>query len=280
MVYIPNAYSQLDQWNSVMFLYESALKAINTKIEILNEEFIHMYGHTPIEHIKSRVKTPDSIVKKMKRNGYEVTIENMVEKLSDIAGIRIICQFVEDIEKVADLIQKRSDIEIKSEKDYIRHMKDSGYRSYHLIVYYTVETMNGPKRIQVEIQIRTMAMDFWATIEHSLQYKYKANIPDHIRERLSAAAKAIIVLDNEMSSVRSEIMDAQNSSQIQRNLITDILNNIENLYKVTNKREVEKIQDEFYHIYAQNDLQELKRFHKELDLIAEGYRAQAITDEL
>ena len=132
----------------------------------------------------------------------------------------------------------------------------------------------------LEIQIRTMAMDFWATIEHSLQYKYKANIPDHIRERLSAAAKAIIVLDNEMSSVRSEIMDAQNSSQIQRNLITDILNNIENLYKVTNKREVEKIQDEFYHIYAQNDLQELKRFHKELDLIAEGYRAQAITDEL
>ena len=206
--------------------------------------------------------------------------EEMEEQVEDIAGIRIICQFVEDIEKVADLIQKRSDIEIKSEKDYIRHMKDSGYRSYHLIVYYTVETMNGPKRIQVEIQIRTMAMDFWATIEHSLQYKYKANIPDHIRERLSAAAKAIIVLDNEMSSVRSEIMDAQNSSQIQRNLITDILNNIENLYKVTNKREVEKIQDEFYHIYAQNDLQELKRFHKELDLIAEGYRAQAITDEL
>ena len=207
-------------------------------------------------------------------------LEDIEEKIYDLAGIRIICQFVEDIEKVADLIQKRSDIEIKSEKDYIRHMKDSGYRSYHLIVYYTVETMNGPKRIQVEIQIRTMAMDFWATIEHSLQYKYKANIPDHIRERLSAAAKAIIVLDNEMSSVRSEIMDAQNSSQMQRNLITDILNNIENLYKVTNKREVEKIQDEFYHIYAQNDLQELKRFHKELDLIAEGYRAQAITDEL
>ena len=218
-------------------------------------------------------------IKVFNGQGYKLSDE-MEEQVEDIAGIRIICQFVEDIEKVADLIQKRSDIEIKSEKDYIRHMKDSGYRSYHLIVYYTVETMNGPKRIQVEIQIRTMAMDFWATIEHSLQYKYKANIPDHIRERLSAAAKAIIVLDNEMSSVRSEIMDAQNSSQMQRNLITDILNNIENLYKVTNKREVEKIQDEFYHIYAQNDLQELKRFHKELDLIAEGYRAQAITDEL
>ena len=110
MVYIPNAYSQLDQWNSVMFLYESALKAINTKIEILNEEFIHMYGHTPIEHIKSRVKTPDSIVKKMKRNGYEVTIENMVEKLSDIAGIRIICSFNQDIYQIADMIARQKDV--------------------------------------------------------------------------------------------------------------------------------------------------------------------------
>ena len=155
-------------------------------------------------------------------------------------------------------------------------MKDSGYRSYHLIVYYTVETMNGPKRIQVEIQIRTMAMDFWATIEHSLQYKYKANIPDHIRERLSAAAKAIIVLDNEMSSVRSEIMDAQNSSQMQSNLVKDILINIENLYKIANKREIMKIQDEFLRVFKTKDLQQLKRFHRQLDIISEGYRAQAV----
>ena len=248
-------------WHEILEPYELAVKELQVKFRHLIKEHHGKGLYSPIESVSGRVKSVSSILEKMQRKG--IAPEEM-----------------EDIEKVADLIQKRSDIEIKSEKDYIRHMKDSGYRSYHLIVYYTVETMNGPKRIQVEIQIRTMAMDFWATIEHSLQYKYKANIPDHIRERLSAAAKAIIVLDNEMSSVRSEIMDAQNSSQMQRNLITDILNNIENLYKVTNKREVEKIQDEFYHIYAQNDLQELKRFHKELDLIAEGYRAQAITDEL
>ena len=261
-------------WHEILEPYELAVKELQVKFRHLIKEHHGKGLYSPIESVSGRVKSVSSILEKMQRKG--IVPEEMEEQVEDIAGIRIICQFVEDIEKVADLIQKRSDIEIKSEKDYIRHMKDSGYRSYHLIVYYTVETMNGPKRIQVEIQIRTMAMDFWATIEHSLQYKYKANIPD----RLSAAAKAIIVLDNEMSSVRSEIMDAQNSSQIQRNLITDILNNIENLYKVTNKREVEKIQDEFYHIYAQNDLQELKRFHKELDLIAEGYRAQAITDEL
>lgn len=265
-------------WHEILEPYELAVKELQVKFRHLIKEHHGKGLYSPIESVSGRVKSVSSILEKMQRKG--IVPEEMEEQVEDIAGIRIICQFVEDIEKVADLIQKRSDIEIKSEKDYIRHMKDSGYRSYHLIVYYTVETMNGPKRIQVEIQIRTMAMDFWATIEHSLQYKYKANIPDYIRERLSAAAKAIIVLDNEMSSVRSEIMDAQNSSQIQRNLITDILNNIENLYKVTNKREIEKIQDEFYHIYAQNDLQELKRFHKELDLIAEGYRAQAITDEL
>lgn len=134
MVYIPNAYSQLDQWNSVMFLYESALKAINTKIEILNEEFIHMYGHTPIEHIKSRVKTPDSIVKKMKRNGYEVTIENMVEKLSDIAGIRIICSFNQDIYQIADMIARQKDVTVLYVKDYIRKPKPNGYKSYHMVV--------------------------------------------------------------------------------------------------------------------------------------------------
>ena len=232
-------------WHEILEPYGLAVKELQVKFRHLIKEHHGKGLYSPIESVSGRVKSVSSILEKMQRKG--IVPEEMEEQVEDIAGI---------------------------------HMKDSGYRSYHLIVYYTVETMNGPKRIQVEIQIRTMAMDFWATIEHSLQYKYKANIPDHIRERLSAAAKAIIVLDNEMSSVRSEIMDAQNSSQMQRNLITDILNNIENLYKVTNKREVEKIQDEFYHIYAQNDLQELKRFHKELDLIAEGYRAQAITDEL
>ncbi|MCI5648678.1 MAG: GTP pyrophosphokinase family protein [Fusicatenibacter sp.] len=265
-------------WHEILEPYDLAVKELTVKFNHLIKEHHEKGLYSPIESVCGRVKSVSSILEKMQRKG--ISPDDMEEQVEDIAGIRIICQFVEDIEKVAELISKRSDIVIKSEKDYIKHMKDSGYRSYHLIVYYTVETMNGPKRLQAEIQIRTMAMDFWATIEHSLQYKYKANIPEHIRDRLEAAARAIISLDNEMSSVRSEIMDAQNSSQIQRNLITDILNNIENLYKLSNKREVEKIQDEFYHIYALNDLQELKRFHKELDLIAEGYRAQAITDEM
>ena len=165
---------------------------------------------------------------------------------------------------------------IKSDKNYLKHVKQSGYRSLHLIIYYTVETLNGPRKLQAEIQIRTMAMDFWATIEHSLQYKYKGDMPPHVAERLTNAADAIILLDQEMSSVRDEIMDAQNSSQMQSNLVKDILNNIENLYRVSSEREITKIQTEFLRVFHTKDLKQLERFHRQLDIIAEGYRAQSV----
>ena len=139
-----------------------------------------------------------------------------------------------------------------------------------------METLKGSKRLQVEIQIRTLAMNFWATIEHSLQYKYKQNIPEHIRKRLSSAAEAILILDREMSVVRDEIMDAQNSFTIKANMVADILNNIQNLYKVANKQEVIKIQDEFFRIYQDGDKEELEKFSKNIDLIAQQYRAQSL----
>ena len=180
------------------------------------------------------------------------------------------------IYKVVDIIRNRSDMTIKSEKDYVKNQKDSGYRSYHLIIYYNVETSQGCKKIQAEIQIRTLAMNFWATIEHSLQYKYRYNMPDSIKERLMASSEAIVLLDKEMSSVRDDIMDAQNSFNDKANVVADILNNIQNLYKVANKREIVKIQDEFYSIYKENDLEQLKKFNKQLDIIAEGYRAQGL----
>ena len=186
---------------------------------------------------------------------------------------------MEDIRKVAEIIRHRTDMEVVLERDYINHMKDSGYRSYHMIVNYEVQTLQGSRTIKVEIQIRTLAMNFWSTIEHSLQYKYKKNIPDHIRNKLTNAANAIISLDKEMSSVRSEIMDAQNSFQIHTKLVSDILTNLQNLYGVANDREVLKIQDEFYRIYELDDIDQLKRFSKELDIIAEGYRAQSVSME-
>ncbi|HIT89746.1 MAG TPA: GTP pyrophosphokinase family protein [Candidatus Merdenecus merdavium] len=265
---------EIKLWREILNPYELAVREIKVKLEHLITEHRELGEYSPIETVNGRVKSISSILDKAQKK--KIQLDQIEEEIEDIAGLRIICQFVEDIEKVVALIRSRTDMEIKSEKDYIKNMKNSGYRSYHLIVYYTVETMKGSKRLQVEIQIRTLAMNFWATIEHSLQYKYKKNIPDHIRKRLSKAADAIIILDNEMSSIRNEIMDAQNSFQIQANIVADILNNIQNLYKVANKREVLKIQDEFYRIYELNDLEQLERFHKQLDIIAEGYHAQDI----
>lgn len=269
---------EIQLWRSILCPYELAVKELVLKFEHIITEHRENDLYSPIEQVSGRVKSVSSILEKLQRK--HIPMERMEEEVEDIAGIRIICQFEEDIETVASIIQKRTDMEIKSEKNYLKHMKQSGYRSYHLIIYYTVETIHGPKRLQAEIQIRTMAMDFWATIEHSLQYKYKGDMPLHVTERLSKAADAIISLDLEMSSVRSEIMDAQNSSQLQSNLIKDILTNIENLYRVSNQREVMKIQDEFLRVFKTKDLRQLERFHRQLDIISEGYRAQAVNHNI
>ena len=264
-------------WHKILSPYELAVQELVLKFNHMKKEYKERGVYCPIEQVSGRVKSISSILEKMQKK--EIPIEQMEEQVEDIAGVRIICQFVEDIDKVAQLIRERSDIRIQYTKDYIKNQKKSGYRSYHLIILYTVQTIDGPKELQVEIQVRTMAMDFWATVEHSLQYKYKYNMPDHIRTRLSNAADAIISLDNEMSTVRSEIMDAQISSQYQHRLVSDVLNTIENLYRIANKREVEKIQDEFYRVYQKNDMDELRRFHQQLDIIAEGYRAQSVSEE-
>ncbi len=269
---------EIQLWRSILCPYELAVKELVVKFEHIISEHRENDLYSPIEQVTGRVKSVSSILEKMQRK--HIPMERMEEEVEDIAGIRIICQFEEDIETVASLIQNRSDMTIKSEKNYLKHVKQSGYRSLHLIIYYTVETLNGPRKLQAEIQIRTMAMDFWATIEHSLQYKYKGDMPPHVAERLTNAADAIILLDQEMSSVRDEIMDAQNSSQMQSNLVKDILNNIENLYRVSSEREVVKIQTEFLRVFRTKDLKQLERFHRQLDIIAEGYRAQAVYHDI
>ena len=265
---------EIQLWRSILCPYELAVRELIVKFEHIISEHRENDLYSPIEQVSGRVKSVSSILEKMQRK--HIPMERMEEEVEDIAGIRIICQFEEDIETVASLIQNRSDMTIKSEKNYLNHVKHSGYRCLHLFIYYTVETLNGPRKLQAEIQIRTMAMDFWATIEHSLQYKYKGDMPPHVAERLTNAADAIILLDQEMSSVRDEIMDAQNSSQMQSNLVKDILNNIENLYRVSSEREITKIQTEFLRVFHTKDLKQLERFHRQLDIIAEGYRAQAV----
>lgn len=210
---IPESYNQLDQWTTVMFLYNSALKAINTKIEIMNNEFIHLNNYTPIEHIKSRLKTPESIVKKLKRNGHEVTIPNMMEYLNDVAGIRIICSFNSDIYRIADMIASQADITVLHVKDYIKKPKTNGYKSYHMVVTIPIYLSGGPVETKVEIQIRTVGMDFWASLEHKIYYKFEGHAPAQLEEELKACADVVNVLDEKMASLNQEIMDISKARQ-------------------------------------------------------------------
>ncbi|MGF7143947.1 putative GTP pyrophosphokinase [Anaerotaenia torta] len=265
---------EIQLWREILDPYALAVDELIIKFNHIIDEYKHVGAYSPIEQVTGRVKTISSILEKAQKKNFE--LGQFEEMIDDIAGIRIICQFVEDIYKVVDIIKKRSDMRIKREKDYINNMKKSGYRSYHLIVNYDVETLKGKKELQVEIQIRTLAMNFWATIEHSLQYKYKQNMPEHIRERLTSAAEAVLILDQDMSVVRDEIMDAQNSFTVKANIVADILTNIQNLYKVAKKQEVISIQDEFFRIYQNGDQEELTRFSQELDMISARYRAQSL----
>lgn len=194
-----------DGWETLMFLYNAALKEINTKIDILNDEFQHIYHYTPIEHIKSRIKTPTSIVNKLKKNGYETSVENMVKYVNDIAGIRIICSFTSDIYLIADMITKQSDLKVVSVKDYITHPKVSGYQSYHILVTVPIHLTQGIVDTIVEIQIRTIAQDFWASLEHKIYYKFEGNAPDYISRELRECAEMVSSLDDKMLSLNEAI---------------------------------------------------------------------------
>ena len=202
---IPKSDDQVDQWRSVMFLYDSALKKVNTKIEILNNEFVNRYDYNPIEHIKSRLKTADSIVKKLKKDGHDVTIENMMEYLSDIAGIRIICSFTSDIYQIAEMIAHQADVTVLHVKDYIKNPKPNGYKSYHMVVTVPVYLSDGPGETKVEVQIRSVAMDFWASLEHKIAYKFEGNAPENLLKELKACADIVDMLDAKMFSLNEAI---------------------------------------------------------------------------
>lgn len=199
-------HSQVDSWKEVNLIYHAALRQIQTKMEILNDEFQHVHRYNPIEHIKARIKTPESIVKKLKRYGYESTIENMVDYVNDIAGIRIICSFTSDIYRIAEMIAEQKDIQVFSIKDYITYPKASGYKSFHMLVKVPVYLSDRIVDTKVEIQIRTVAMDFWASLEHKMHYKFEGDAPEHIKAELIECAKMVSDLDARMLSLNEEIL--------------------------------------------------------------------------
>lgn len=200
-------------WEILNFLYSSALKKTNTIVDILSNEFIHIHHYNPIEHVKSRMKTPESIAKKLKKNGYEITLENMVEQVKDIAGIRIICSFTPDIYLIADMLSNHNDIKVLKIKDYIQYPKDSGYMSYHMLISVPVFLAGNMEDIKVEIQIRTIAMDFWASLEHKIYYKFEGHAPAYIEQNLKDCAAIVANLDNEMWLLNEAIQNSSNEDE-------------------------------------------------------------------
>ncbi len=194
-------------WEEFLDPYIQAVGELKIKLRGIRKQYRKANRHSPIEFVTGRVKHVESIQEKMIRRN--ISLENLAEEMQDIAGLRVMVQFVDDVDEVLEVLRKRKDMTIVFERDYIRNMKPSGYRSYHAIIEYPVDTINGSKTVLAEIQIRTLAMNFWATIEHSLNYKYQGDYPEGIKQRLEITSKIAHQLDEEMRKIRDDIQEAQ-----------------------------------------------------------------------
>lgn len=200
-------FGSAQDFREFLMMYESAIKEVRTKLEILNDDFTATYNRNPIESIKSRVKSADSILEKMRRKNYEMTMESMMENLNDIAGVRVVCKFVDDIYTVAKMLATQDDIRIVKVKDYIKAPKENGYRSYHMIIEIPVFFANRKQYMKVEVQLRTIAMNFWASLEHQMRYKKVSENKNNIGSRLKYCAEVISRLDVEMQNISNSIND-------------------------------------------------------------------------
>ena len=193
------------QLQQVMLLYEAGIREIKTKLDILSDESRISGKPNPIDSIKSRIKTPRSIIGKLKRRGYPISLQSMMENLNDIGGIRVICPFIADIYTVADMLMRQDDLTLLEKKDYIRSPKPNGYRSLHLILEVPIFLSEATKPVRIELQLRTIAMDFWASLEHQLRYKSDIEVPPQISDDLKACADVIAATDEEMQRIAKEL---------------------------------------------------------------------------
>lgn len=209
-------YDEEEEWSKALLLYNSALKEISTKLEILNNEFKLAHQYNPIEHITSRLKSAQSIARKMRIKQKELTVENIIRYINDVAGVRIICSFTSDIYRIADAITKQNDVTVLKIKDYLAHPKPNGYTSYHMIVSVPIFLSNDVIDTKVEIQIRTIAMDFWASLEHKIYYKFEGKAPEGIRDELRECANIISFLDQKMLSINESVQNYHKKSEAKR----------------------------------------------------------------
>lgn len=200
-----STFDQMKKFLQLQQLYNAAIKEVYTKLEILNDEYQVKFDYNPIHNIEYRLKSPKSIIGKLQKNNWPVTLESMRDNLFDIAGVRVICNYIDDIYRIEDFLGRQEDIEILRVRDYIKEPKENGYRSLHLIVEIPIFLSDCTELMPVEIQIRTIAMDFWASLEHHLKYKAKTEVSAKLRERLTLCAETISDLDEEMQSIQKEI---------------------------------------------------------------------------
>ena len=193
------------EWTGFLLAYKFALDEVRTKLNILNEELQIIHEYNPIEHIKTRIKKPDSIIKKLKNKELPVTFENARLHIRDIAGVRVVCSFTSDIYNILEMICGQDDVEVLEIKDYVKNPKSNGYKSLHAIIRIPVFLSSGAIPVPVEIQIRTIAMDFWASLEHKIYYKYNKGIPSPIQSRLKETADIVSILDSKMLALKNEI---------------------------------------------------------------------------
>ncbi|MBP3718043.1 MAG: GTP pyrophosphokinase family protein [Eubacterium sp.] len=202
---IAKNFSRTKEFADAMTLYRCAIMEVQTKLNVLNEEFSLQYDRNPFESIESRLKSPTSIVEKMLSKGLEINVENMEGEIFDIAGIRVVCSFREDIYKLSDLLVQQDDILLLARKDYIENPKANGYRSFHIIVDIPIFLSDGKKHMKVEVQFRTIAMDFWASVDHKLKYKKELAHPEEVVARLKKCADTLSELDEEMEAIRQSL---------------------------------------------------------------------------
>ena len=204
-----NFYKMAFQFQQIMMLYESAIKQIETKLDILNKEHKVTGNRNPIDTVKSRIKSADSIARKLEKKNLPVNFENMINNLNDVAGVRVICPYISDIYTVRNMLLKQPDLKLIEENDYIECPKESGYRSLHIVVETPVYLSNTVRNVRVEIQLRTIAMNFWASLEHQLKYKNKSKVPESVKRELFRVAETIAMTDREMEDIYHELEELE-----------------------------------------------------------------------
>lgn len=203
-----NEIQETEEFHRLMMKYRCAIREVRTKLEVLNEDFSIRNNRNPIESLSSRIKTPTSIVEKLHRNNWPITPKSIYDNLHDVAGIRVICSFIDDIYYIAEVLLKQDDIRLIRKKDYILNPKENGYRSLHLIVEIPIFLSDKKEYMQVEVQIRTIAMNFWASLEHKVRYKKDIPHVETVEKRLKMCAEESARLDLEMQSINKEIEQA------------------------------------------------------------------------